>query len=141
MGRTSLLCQNAAMPRHSAPTHVLATLLAGLLLLSPSAGAAQRKSSVVALPYAIFPGVPESVGPRLAELLSQDLRGREELKLVELRAPAARSDKSDPMALARTVLGKATQLAQKGRHAAAAEALESAIGIFGANPILLDEAY
>ncbi len=123
----------------------LAALLVFLLLLPRPAEAAARKSPakkapVVVLPYALFPGVPDAIGPRIAELLAQELRGREELKLVDLKAPVARADKSDPLAQARSALGKATLLAQKGHHPAAAAALEKAISLFTANPRVLDES-
>src|SRR5216684_1029576 len=113
MHRPGLLCKNAVVSRHSAMMRTLAALLA----LAPSAHAAARKAPVVVLPYAVFPGVPRGVGARIGELLSQELRGRDELKLVELKPQPARP-KADPLAQARAALGQAAGLAQKSRHAA-----------------------
>src|SRR5438105_2574204 len=116
----------------------LAALLAVLFVPLRGAWAAAPKTPVVALPYALFPGAPDA-GGRLAELLAQELRGREELKLVELK-PVARTEKpSDPIAQAQAALGKAADLARKSRHAAAADALQSAISLLGAKPSALDE--
>lgn len=82
-------CENAAVPRHSAMMRALAALLSALLL-APSAQAARKaaaqKAQVVLLPYAAFPGVPAGVPVRIAELIAQELRGREELRRVELEA-------------------------------------------------------
>lgn len=135
-------CENAAVPRHPAMMRALAALLSALLL-APGAQAARapaaQKTPVVVLPYAIFPGVPEGLAARIDGLLAQELRGREELRLVELAAQAP-ADPADPVAQARLQLAKAAALAQKSRHAAAAEALEKAMGLLTSRPAALDAA-
>src|SRR5437763_689577 len=133
------LCENRAVLRHSATTRATAALLSGLLALSPAAWAAAPKTSVVVLPYASFPGVPEDVAARVAELVGQELNGRDELKLVALEAKPAAKDRVDSVAQARTELGRGAQLAQKSRHAAAADALQKAISFLMAKPSALDE--
>src|SRR5438552_9284860 len=99
------VCENHRVPRHSATTRATSALLSGLLALSPAAWAAAPKTSVVVLPYASFPGVPDGVAARIAELVGQELNGRDELKLVALRAEPAAKDRFDPVAQARTELG------------------------------------
>jgi len=138
MHRPGLLCKNAVVSRHSAMMRTLAALLASLLALAPSAHAAARKAPVAVLPYAVFPAAPDGVGARIGELLSQELRRRAELKLAELKAQPARA-KGGVLAQARAALGKAAELAQKSRHAEAADALEKAISLLTANPSALDE--
>src|SRR5947209_5088056 len=128
------LCENRAVLRHSAMTRATAALLSGLLALSPAAWAGAPKTSVVVLPYASFPGVPEDVAARVAELVGQELKGRDELKLVALEAKPAAKDRVDSVAQAWTELGKAAQLAQKSRHGAAADALQKAISFLMAKP-------
>src|SRR5437763_17131195 len=133
------VCENHGVLRHSAITRATAALLSGLLALSPAAWAGAPKTSVVVLPYASFPGVPEDVAGRVAELVGQELKGRDELKLVALKADPAAKDRVDSVAQARTELGKAAQLGQKSRHAAAADALQKAISFLMAKPSALDE--
>ena len=55
-------------------------------------------------------------------------------------AAQPQSDATDPVAQARTMLGKAAELSQQSRHTAAAEAVQKAIALLTAQPALLDEA-
>src|SRR5438046_5563394 len=126
MPRRRNLCENAGVRRQSTRMRALSALLATLLVPLPGAWAAAPKTPVVALSYAVFPGAPD-VGGRVAELLSQELRGRDELKLVELKSPARTDKPPDTLAQAQAALGKAAELARKSRHAAAADALQKAI--------------
>src|SRR5690242_17755224 len=98
-----ILCENRCVHRHSAAMRALSALLSGLLALSPAAWAAAPKASVLVLPYASFPGVPDGDGARLVELLGQELKGREELKLASLKSEPSRPA-PDPVAQARVEL-------------------------------------
>ncbi len=82
-------------------------------------------------------GVPRhsSIMRALAALLSALL-----LSPSAQAAAQSQSDATDPAAQARTMLGKAAELAQQSRHAAAAEAVQKAIALLTAQPALLDEA-
>ena len=113
--------------------------LAALWAAGFDARAAGAKTPVVALPYAIFPGAPD-VGPQVMELLTQELRGRGELKLVELKAPHAAEKAFDPVAQAQAALGKAAEFSRKSRHGQAADALQKAISLLEAKPSALDES-
>src|SRR5947209_19890599 len=95
------LCENRAVLRHSAMTRASAQLLSGMLALTPAAWAAAPKTSVVVLPYASFPGVPDGVAARIAELVGQELKDRDELELVALKSEPAAKDRIDPVAQAR----------------------------------------
>src|SRR5438270_11009581 len=103
------VCENCPVIRHSAMMRATAALLSALLGLSPAAWATAPKTSVVVLPYAVFPGVPDGVGARIGELLAQDLKGREELKLVALKAEPLPQGGVPLPEQARTELGKAAQ--------------------------------
>jgi hypothetical protein len=143
MQRSICPCQKAPVPVRAPARPPLrratAALLAGLLALAPAAQPAPARTSVVVLPHAAFPGVPESAAQRAGELLSQEVRRRGELKLVvpKPRPPAARG--ADAVAQARLALGKAAELATRGRHAPAAAALEKAISLLASKPAALDE--
>jgi hypothetical protein len=113
---------------------VLALALSALVALPPAAWAVSPRTSVVVVPYAQYLGVPDGVAERVVELLRQDLQGREELKLVSMKAAPRSPPPPDP----RVELGKAAQLAQKGRHAAAAESLQKAIALMTSRPAALD---
>ena len=139
MQRAPKLCENRPVHRYPAAMRALAALLSGLLALSPAAWAAAPRTSVVVLPYASFPGVPDEAATRVAEVLAQELKGRDELKLTQLKA-VPKAAAADPAVQARAELGKAAQLAQRSRHAAAAEALQKAILLLAAKPSALDEA-
>jgi hypothetical protein len=123
-----------------------AALLAGLFALAPGLRAAAASSkarvAVVVLPYTALAGdsVPEASRARLAELLAQELRGREALKVVELPPRAPARPQKDAGAEARALLGKAAGLGKRGMHAQAAAALQRAIARLAAQPLSLDEA-
>ena len=139
MRRPPKLCENRCVHRHSAAMRAVSALLSGLFALSPAAWAAAPKTSVLVLPYASFPGVPDGAAPRILEILTQELKGRDELKLASLKVEIPKAS-ADPAAQARAELGKAAQQAQKSRHAAAAESLQKAIGFLTSKPSILDEA-
>jgi hypothetical protein len=139
MERREILCQIGEMRRHSLLARALSALLAGLLAAGPAAAGRPQKTAVVVVPYAGFPGVPDGAAARATELLAQELKGREELRVLPLKAPPAQKA-ADPVAQAQASLGKAAGLARKSRHGAAAEALSKAISLLTAKPSALDEA-
>src|SRR5438270_11164505 len=132
MRRGRLVCENAVVTAHSPLFRALAGLLASLLALPPAVLAAPpSKTRVVVIPYAPLPGVPEAAAVRATELLTQELREREELQLGELpKPPPARPDNA--LAQAKSALAKATELAKKDRHVQAAESLQKAISLLAA---------
>jgi hypothetical protein len=110
-------------------------LLALLPALRAGAAGSRAKAAVLVLPGVVFSG-PEGSGARLAELLAQELRGT---KVVTLPPHLPAKSQGDLGAQARAMLGKASDLGKKGKHAQAAEALQKAIAQLTARPLLLDE--
>ena len=128
-------CQNTAVF-----TRVTAAFLSCLLALGPGAALAKApaKTSLLVLPLAPMPGVPEQAAQRATEVLTQEMKGRGELKLQELKAaPAAKA--VDAGAQARAALARAIEQGRKGKHAQAAEALQKAIALLMSHPLSLDE--
>lgn len=139
--------------KHSPVSRAASALLAGLLAFAPAlraSAAGKPRSAVVFAPFVPLAGAPETVAVKSSELFTQELRGREELKLVPV--PASRDAAGDPAAgkalqeaalattQAKASAGKAAELAAKGRHAQAAEALQKAIALLSARPLAVDEA-
>jgi len=139
MRRPSTLCEKACVTEHSAVCRGLALVLAALIAVPPAALAAPAaKRRVVVLPYAPLPGVPQAAAERATELLTQELRGRDDLQLAEL-PKAAKAPSESALPSVRAALGKAAELTRKNRHAQAAESLQKAIALLTSNPALLDE--
>jgi hypothetical protein len=112
--------------------------LAAFLALSPLAQAASRLPIVV-LPYAPFPGVSPKDAAKLGELLGRDLRGRDELRVLELRPEPLHPQAYDALGEAHKAVAKSGELAKHGKHAQAAEQLQRAISLLSAKPVAIDE--
>lgn len=136
--------------KHSPSRRAAAALLAGLLAFAPALralAAGKTRPVAIVLPYAPLGGVSESTAAKATELLTQELRARyDDLKIAD--APAARAESSAQekakadaaaSARARVALGHAAELARKGKHAQAAEALRKGIAQLTAKPLAVDE--
>ncbi len=135
--------------KHSVPCRAIASLLAALLSLAPAlraSAAGKPRPGVALVPYAALPGVPEATAAKVSELIAQELRSRDDLRVVPVAAPvrvdpAAERTQADAAATqARAGLARATELAGKGKHAQAAEALQKAIAQLSARPLAVDDA-
>jgi hypothetical protein len=147
-GRVSA-CPGVVAVKHSAPCRAVASLLAALLALAPALRASasgKPRPGVALVPYVALPGVPEATAAKVGELLAQELRSRDDLRILQVAAApksdsAAERTQADAAATqARAGLARATELAGKGKHAQAAEALQKAIAQLSARPLAVDDA-
>jgi tetratricopeptide (TPR) repeat protein len=125
------------------PLHLRATaaLLASLLTLAPSlraVAAGGKAAPVLVLPFTAL-SAPEASAARFSELLRQELRGRDAIRVVDLPRRAPPRKQPDAAEEARSLFAKAAEFEKKGKHARAAETLQKAIAMLTSRPLALDE--
>src|SRR5438874_2702534 len=136
-------CENRAVvrPVHPPLRRATAALLAGLLTLAPAlqATAARAKAvPVLVLPWTALSASAASAA-RFSELLRDELRSRDAVKVIGLPARTASRLQADAAANARELFRKAAELEKKAKHGQAAEMLQKAISLLTAAPKTLDE--
>jgi hypothetical protein len=131
--------------RRPLPCRATCALLAGLLACLPalqaSAAKKARPTTVVVAPYAPLLGVPAALAAKAGDLVAGELKGRDELKVVEAPqagAPAPRPDFEKLYAQATAALAQGRDLGLQGQHGAAAEALARSVGALVGRPAAID---